>query len=501
MAPRLTVQGVSKSFGATRALSGVQLQAQAGEIHAVIGENGAGKSTLMRILAGEISPDQGTVLLDGEPFCVRSPADAQKLGVSFVSQEIAVCPHMSVMDNVLLGQEPKRWGLLDRAAGRQEVRRALGMLTAEQAGNWLQIDARVGDLPMAGRQWVEIARALVGSGGCRVLILDEPTSSLGREDADRLFAVIRKLSHDGVTVLYVSHFLEEVSAIAHRFTVLRDGVTVGSGSIAETSASDIVQQMVGRRIEQLFTRSARTPGEVLLSVEQLAGFPKPVCATLQLRRGEVLGVAGLVGAGRTELLRTLFGLAPVRSGTIRVGAYVGPASPTRRLQQGIGLLSEDRKNEGLATSLSIADNLTLSRLPVREPFGLLSLSAQRQATRDWIQRLGIKATDPSQPVSDLSGGNQQKVALARLLHHGVDVLLLDEPTRGIDVGSKSQIYELIDRLACEGKAILIVSSYLPELLGMCDRIQVMSRGRLGQAKNTEDWSAQTLLQQATGAGP
>lgn len=499
MPARLIVQGVSKSFGATRALSGVQLEAQAGEVHAVIGENGAGKSTLMRVLSGEIAADQGRVQIDGNPLVARSPAAARAQGISIVSQEVAVCLHMTVLDNVMLGQEPTRLGLLDRKAMRAEASRALAMLTGEGGDGWLGLDTKVGDLPMAGRQLVEIARALVGSGGSRVLILDEPTSSLGREDTERLFAVIRKLCADGATVLYVSHFLEEVSAIAQSYTVLRDGATVGSGRMAETTLSQIVEKMAGRRIEQLFVRSPRSAGEVVLETDALAGEAKPTRATLQLRKGEVLGIAGLLGAGRTELLAAIFGLAPVRSGKVRVGTFVGPASPSRRLAQGAGMLSEDRKGEGLATALSIADNLTLSKLPTSGPLRLLSPSRQRAESLGWMERLGIKARDPDQPVSDLSGGNQQKVAIARLLHHGVDVLLLDEPTRGIDVASKAQIYEVVDRLACEGKAVLMVSSYLPELLGMCDRIQVMRRGELGDSKPVEACTSQTLLEEATGA--
>jgi ribose transport system ATP-binding protein len=495
---RLLVRGVGRSFGATRALSGVELEAEAGQVHAIIGENGAGKSTLMRILAGETQPDQGTMLLDGDPYAPRSPADARRRGISIVSQELAVCPHMSVLDNVMLGQERTRGGRLDRGRMLAECENALQMLTGASRPAWLRPDARLGELPTAGQQLVEIARTLVGAAGCKVLILDEPTSSLGKEDTDRLFSVIRKLCCDGITVLYVSHFLEEIRAIADRYTVLRDGVTAGSGLMAETTLGEIVEKMVGRRIEQLFVRSARTAGDELLVVDKLAGKRLPARASLRLRRGEVLGIAGLMGAGRTELLRCIFGLERVRTGSVRVGAHSGAVSPTRRLAQGVGLLSEDRKGEGLATALSIADNLTLSRLPCG-PLGLLRPDRLADAALPWMQRLGIKARDPWQPVSDLSGGNQQKVAIARLLHHGVDVLLLDEPTRGIDVASKAQVYEIIDRLACEGKAVLMVSSYLPELLGVCDRIQVMCRGTLGPSHDAADCDAHSLLQEATGA--
>lgn len=496
---RLRVRGVSRSFGGTRALSGVSLEAAAGEVHAIIGENGAGKSTLMRVLSGEIPPEEGTMELDGVPFAPSSPSQARALGVSIVSQELAVCPHMTVLENVMLGQEPTRFGMLDRARMERDTTASLSMLAGGSVPEWLSLHAKVGDLPMSGQQLVEIARALAGRRGCRVLILDEPTSSLGKEDTARLFEVIRQLQSDGTTILYVSHFLEEVASIAQSYTILRDGAAVGSGRMADTTLGEIVEKMAGRKIEQLFVRSERTPGEVVLEVHELASDPRPKRASLRLRKGEVLGIAGLMGAGRTELLRAIFGLAPVRSGTLRVHAFVGPSSPARRLAQGMGMLSEDRKGEGLATALSVADNLTLSKLPLVGPLKLFSPRLQQKQTQQWVQALGIKVRDPQQSVSELSGGNQQKVAIARLLHHGVDVLLLDEPTRGIDVGSRAQIYQMIDRLACEGKAVLMVSSYLPELLGTCDTIQVMCRGQLGDPRKAEGCDARTLLEEATGA--
>jgi ribose transport system ATP-binding protein len=405
---------------------------------------------------------------------------------------------LTVLENVMLGQESTRFGVLQHEQMKDQVVRALIPLTSAADRARLTPAARLGDLPVAAQQLVEIARALVRRGGCRLLILDEPTSSLGRDDTQRLFDVIRSLCADGVTVLYISHFLEEVAQIADRFTVLRDGVTVGTGAVADVPMQDIVHMMAGRRIEQLFSRSHRTPGEVVLQVDALQGEPQPRHASFALRAGEVFGIGGLVGAGRTELLRTIFGLAPVRKGSVRVKALVGTASPCHRLAQGVGLLSEDRKGEGLAATMSVADNISLSRLPVG-PFHLLLPSNQRRVASKWIASLGIKVSDPEQPVASLSGGNQQKVALARLLHHGADVLLLDEPTRGIDVGSKAQVYQLIDKLACEGKAVLMVSSYVPELLGMCDRIAVMYRGRLGEPRPASQWTEATLLQEATGA--
>jgi ribose transport system ATP-binding protein len=499
---RLAIRGLSRSFGATRALRGVELCASAGEIHAVVGENGAGKSTLMRILSGEIRPDGGGIELDGKAFAPISPAEARAMGVAIVSQELSLCPHLTVADNVMLGREPRRFGWLDRAAMRATTETVLRQVAGASAPPWLRPDTRVSELPMAGKQLCEIARALgTAAGGCRVLILDEPTSSLGREDVARLFALVRTLASGGVTVLYVSHFLEEVKEIAQRFTVLRDGQSVGSGATPEVTLSEIVTMMAGRQIDELFVRSPRTPGEALLELDGLGAEPKPSRASLSLRRGEVLGVAGLVGAGRTELLRTIFGLERVRRGTIRVKSWSGPASPGRRLEQGLGLLSEDRKGEGLCTELSIAENLTMSKPPAAGPLGWIRPRRQRELAQGWLERLGIRARHPGQLVRELSGGNQQKVALGRLLHHDVDVLLLDEPTRGIDVASKAQIYALVDRLAAEGKAVLMVSSQLPELLGVCDRICVMRRGELGPARPVASWTERALLEEATGAAP
>ncbi|MBI3856862.1 MAG: sugar ABC transporter ATP-binding protein, partial [Planctomycetes bacterium] len=341
--------------------------------------------------------------------------------------------------------------------------------------------ARTGALTIAQQQIVEIARALAV--GCRVLVLDEPTSSITQRDAERLFALIERLRGQGHAIVYISHFIEECKRVAQCFTVLRDGKTVGGGDLAAATAPQIVDLMVGQKVDHLYPRSARTPGAEVLSLDGLT-----------LHRGEVLGLAGLVGAGRTELLRSLFGLDPVRSGTLKVGAYVGPASPARRWAQSMGFVSEDRKAEGLALGMSVADNLMLSRLD-----GIVLPSRQSAASRKWIESLAVKCLDPQQRISELSGGNQQKIAIARLLHHDVDVLLLDEPTRGIDVGSKAQIYQLIDDLVSKGgKAVLLVSSYIPELLGTCDRIAVMCRGRLGPARPVGQLDEHGLLLEATG---
>ncbi len=490
---RLAIVELAKRFGATAALSGVTLGARAGEVHAVLGENGAGKSTLMKILAGAERPDGGAIHLDGEPYAPGDPRAARRAGVAMVHQEPLLCPHLTVAENIVLGDEPARFGWIDQKAVRARAAAALELVRGSEP---IDPDEPVAGLMAGARQLVSIARALAGQVPAKVIILDEPTSALSAPEAEGLFAVVERLSGEGATVLYISHFLEEVERVADRFTVLRDGKSVATGVIGETPLDEIVRAMAGRALVRR-ARVAASAGEVILRVEDLTGAKKPIGASLELRRGEVLGIAGLIGSGRTELLRAIFGLDRVRRGTVRVGAAGGAGSPARRLEQGVGFQSEDRQREGLAQNLSIADNLTSSKLDFG-PAGLIVPARQRRAAARWIDELKIRCEGPDQRIGELSGGNQQKVALARLLHHGVDVALLDEPTRGIDVQSREQIYQLIAELAGRGAAVLLVSSQLPELLAVCDRIAVMQRGRLGAARPTAEWDEHRLLLEATG---
>jgi len=347
-------------------------------------------------------------------------------------------------------------------------------------------------LSIADQQLVEIARALAL--GCRVLVLDEPTSSLTTADTENLFRLVRRLREQGQSVIYISHFLEEVQELSDRYTVFRDGVSVATGLTADTTPDELARLMVGRQVSELYVRTPRTAGELVLEVEELGGPFKPLSASFALRRGEVLGIAGLIGAGRSELLRAIFGLDAVKKGKVRVHAISGPATPLHRWAQGVGMLSEDRKAEGLALNLSLSDNLTLPRLP-----SWIRPSALSAETADWIKRMGVRCSGPDQAIGQLSGGNQQKIALGRLLRNQSDVLLLDEPTRGVDIGAKQNIYRLIDQLANDGKAVVMVSSYLPELLGTCDRIAVMCRGILGPATPVAECSEHQIMLAATGA--
>jgi ribose transport system ATP-binding protein len=493
--PRLLMNGVTKRFGPTQALRGVHLELRRGEVHALVGENGAGKSTLMKVLSGAVLPDAGAMTLDGQPYAPSGPQDARRRGVAMIYQELALAPHLTVEANVMLGLEVSRFGFIRRSEHRRRVQEALAVLEHPE----IHPDSSVAGLSTGAQQLVEIARALLVD--VRLLVLDEPTSSLTQEDARRLFALVRRLRERGVTVVYISHFLEEVQEIADRFTVLRDGESVGGGLVSEFSQERIIELMVGRSLTEQFPHVPHMPGEPLLELKGLCGVDLPRGVDLTLRRGEVLGIAGIVGSGRTELLRAVFGLDPVRSGRVVVKA-VDSASPTprRRIDEGVGLLSEDRKQEGLALEQSITDNLTYSRLGPYCRWGWLNLRRRRKAVEEWLRRLGVRCAGPEQTVGELSGGNQQKVALARLLHQQADVLLLDEPTRGVDVGSKAEIYRLIGELAAQGKAVLFVSSYLPELLGVCDRLAVMARGQLSPPRPVQEWDPEQVMLHATGTG-
>ncbi len=491
----MAMRDVAKRFGASRALDGVSLDLEAGEVLALLGENGAGKSTLMKVLSGAHRADSGSMTLGGVPYDPKGPRDALARGVAMIYQELTIAPHLTVEANVMLGQERTRGGMVRRADHRRLVAEALETLGHPD----LRLDAKAGSLGVGPRQLIEVARALVSK--ARVIVFDEPTSSLSGEDSARLFEVIDRLRARGIGIIYISHFLEEVRRVAQRYVVLRDGRSVGSGSLAGASFSGIVAAMVGRELTELFPKIARERGGPVLELSGLSGRTVPRGVDLTLHRGEVLGIAGLVGAGRTELLRAVFGLDPVKSGRVVVGGVgVARPSPSGMIARGLGLLSEDRKAEGLALGRSIEDNLTYSALGRDARWGWLDLKGRRAKARRWMEALRVKAAGPGQATGALSGGNQQKVALARLLHQDADVLLLDEPTRGIDVGSKAEIYRLIGEQAASGKAILIVSSYLPELMGICDRIAVMARGRLSEARPVSAWTEHSIMDLAIGRG-
>lgn len=494
----LSLSNIKKRFGPTVALDGVSLDLRKGEVHALIGENGAGKSTLMNVLAGAFRADGGGMSVDGEPYAPANPMEARQRGIALIHQELSLLPHLSVAENILLGIEPSRFGWLDR---RELQARTLDVLQTFHHPE-IRPETLVGKLSVAAQQIVEISRAIAAR--ARIILMDEPTSSLQRDDVARLFKLIRKLRADGLSIIYISHFLEEVREIADRFTVLRDGRSVASGEISAVRDEELIASMVGRPVENLFPHRERkaAPGaEVVLEVRDLSTPPALKRASFELHRGEILGLAGLMGSGRTQVVRAIFGLDKPQSGTINLkgkALSVRGGTPALRLFQRMGYLSEDRKGEGLALNLSIADNITMTRFASCSRWGWLNLARQRRQAQDVAASLGVKSRSMRQPVSTLSGGNQQKVALARLLHQDAEILLLDEPTRGIDIGSKVQVYELIARFAEEGRAVLMVSSYLPELFGVCDRLAVMSRGRFSLARPVNEWTPESVMQEAIG---
>lgn len=492
-AARLVVERISKRYGATIAAEGVSLAVRGGEVLALVGENGAGKSTLMRVMAGAERPDAGTMKLDGVGFAPASPAEARARGIAMIHQELAIAPHLSAAANVMLGVERSVAGFL---RGREMERRARRAMDAVGLAV-VPTRTTAGRLTVAQRQLLEVARAIAVDSG--VVILDEPTSGLGREDARRLFGLIGRLKAEGRAVIFVSHAMEEILAVADRYAVLRDGRITGEGPIAGQTAGGLVDLMAGGEVGA-FSRRRGEPGEVVLDIASLRGARLPTRASLSVRRGEVVGIAGLMGAGRTELLRAVFGLDAVREGRVTVKGYSGTASPRERWAGGAGMVSEDRKGEGLALGMSIADNTLLPALPMRPS------TARRRAADSAVDlaRVGVRMRSALQRVGELSGGNQQKVAIARLLHARCDVLLLDEPTRGIDAASRARLYAIIDGAARgeEGRpraGVLIASSSIAELLGLCDRIAVMKRGELGPARDVRDWDEHSVLMAATGA--
>ena len=490
----LVMRGITLQYGPTRALDGAHLTVRRGEVHALLGENGAGKSSLMQVLVGAVRASAGEMRLAGVPYEPGSTAAAQRAGVAMVFQELTLLPHLTIAENLCLGRELARGGLVARARQREAAAAVLARLHRAD----LQPDRRVAELAPADRQMVEIARAVLAE--ARVLVLDEPTSSLGAEDVQRLFAVLAELRASGLGIVYISHALEEVRALCDRCTVLRDGRTVATGTMAELGDAELVRHMAGRPLEQVFPPAARPAGPVVFEVEELVGESLPRRASLQLHQGEIAGIGGLGGAGRTELLEVIFGLRPRRTGAVRLRGEPLLPDPRHCWQRGVGLCAEDRKAAGLSLRLPIATNVVLPRLqPLREA-GLVRWGRALEIARRLGERVSLRCRSPQQPVRELSGGNQQKVALSRLLHAQCDVLLLDEPTRGIDVGSRQEVYQLLDELARAGAAILVVSSQLPELLGLCDRIAVMRRGELGAFRATQAWTQESLLHEMLTGG-
>jgi ribose transport system ATP-binding protein len=470
--PLLAVRGVGKSFLGVRVLAGVDLEVRPGEVHAVVGENGAGKSTLMKVVSGVFAPDEGTVELDGEPRVFRGPGDAQRAGIGIVHQDFTLLPERTVAENVYLGHEPVRRGFVDRSA---MLRRTATLLASIGAGS-LPADARVRRLGVAQQQVVEIVKALAHD--VRLLILDEPTAALAEHEVEQLYALVRRLQERRIGVLYISHRLKEVFDLSSRITVLRDGRRVITVDTAATGADELVRHMVGREVTHYFPDRAKPEeaGPVRLVVRD-GGNRKLRGIALRLRAGEVLGIGGLQGSGRSALARALFGVAPFTTGEVTVdGETLRIRSPRDAIRAGIAYVTEDRKGEGTVARQSVLDNALLAGRAVG---GSRTRRAARVArVRDLLAAVDVRSAGDTQEIRFLSGGNQQKVVLARWLALGPRILLFDEPTRGIDVGAKAAIHDLVRRLARDGAAVMMISSELPELLGMSDRILVMRDGRI-----------------------
>jgi len=453
---------------------------------------------LMNLLAGLMQADAGEMEVEGRAYAPANPSDARSRGIVLIHQELSLFSHLSVAENIMMGMEPSRLGLLETEKLRTRTAEVLEAFHHRE----ITPETRVADLSIAARQIVEICRAIAAR--ARFILMDEPTSSLQRNDVEHLFSLIRKFKTQDITVIYISHFLEEVREIADNFTVLRDGRSVAAGELKLVADDQLIAHIVGRPMQNLFPQRAPSDSrtaETLLEVRELRATALLKEASFELKRSEILGISGLMGSGRTQLVRTIFGLEEARSGSIKLkgkSASARGGTTALRLFQKFGYLSEDRKGDGLAVTLSIADNVTMTRFGSCSRWGWLSLSRQRKQSQALTETLAVRARDVQQPVSTLSGGNQQKVSLARLLHQDADILLLDEPTRGIDIGSKAQIYKTIADCADNGKAVLMISSYLPELFGMCDRLAVMSRGRLSPARPISEWTPESVMQAAIG---
>lgn len=488
--PVLSVRAIEKSFPGVRALSGVSFDAARGEVHALLGENGAGKSTLIKIVSGVFPPDRGEVVVDGKPVDLARPDDARRAGIATIYQELLLFPELTVAENIFMGHAPRAGlGRLDWRAMRERTNALLASLEIHD----LQADRVVGSLSVGNRQRVEILRAL--SQDARILIMDEPTAALTEYDVTRLFDIVRKLKARGVAVIYISHRLDEIFAIADRVTVLRDGAHVATKRVTETDTAELVHLMVGRRIESLFPKITVPIGKLVLEVKDLERRPLTKNISLTVRAGEIVGLAGLVGSGRSELAQTIFGVTPAESGEIRIaGRKVDIRSPAQARSLAVAYVPEDRGTQGLVRPMTVRENFSLAALGKVAFGGFIDRGAERKLASDGVKRFAVKASSLEQVAGKLSGGNQQKIVLGKWLANGPKLLILDEPTRGIDVGAKAEIHRLMGELAAQGLAILMISSELPEVLGMSDRILVMREGRI-----VAEFSREQATQESIGA--
>jgi rhamnose transport system ATP-binding protein len=491
--PLVELRGIAKSYGGVTALSDVSFAVKAASVHALVGENGAGKSTLVKILTGVLDPDEGELLVDGELRQVRDPQTAYRLGIVAMYQEPTVFPDLTVAENVFAGRHPRS---SIRTVSWREMRGEASRLL-DDLGVDLGPDTPVRGLAVADRQLLEIAKAL--SSSARLLIMDEPTAALSPNEVDNLFATARRLRERGVAIVFISHRLEEVTAIADTITVLRDGRHIATRAADELSHGEIVRLMVGRSLDALFPKEEAEIGDVTLRAEGLTRRGVFSNISFELRRGEIVGLAGFVGSGRTEVARSIFGIDRLDRGKLWIeGRAFGARSPRAALHRGLAYLPEDRLQQGLVQPMSVGDNVSLAVLPDLTPGGVLRPRRERALARRFMDQLRIKATSPAQVVRSLSGGNQQKVVLAKWLAAEPKILLLDEPTHGVDVGTKADVHRTISHLAAQGLTILLISSELPEILGMSDRVLVMREGRLVAEFPRAEATQERIIEAAAG---
>ena len=491
MADLVTMRGIDKRFGGVHALKRVDFDVAEAEVHALIGENGAGKSTLIKVLAGVHTPDAGTLSFDGQPVHLTGPGHAQQLGVATIYQELSLYPDLSVLENLFMGAQPTTGlGLIDWARMRREARTVF-----ERLGIDIALTRRAGSLSRAQTKLVELARALLRD--ARIIVMDEPTAALPSDDVDRLFGIVRDLRSAKVSVVYISHRLDEVFRIADRATVLRDGAAVGTSAVVDVDHDDLIRMMVGRELGQRYRHAPHPPGDVLLSVANLSRHGAFEDVSFEVRAGEIVGMAGLVGSGRSEVAQAIFGIDSYDAGTVELEGERLPGTPWQAVARGVGLLPEDRTLQGLVLPFPIRHNVTLPILHRVSDRSVIVAERERSITNRFIDMLRVRAQGPDTITSTLSGGNQQKVVLSKWLASKPKVLILDEPTQGVDVGAKSEIHALIDRLAGEGIGVLLISSELEEILGMSDRILVMHRGRIA-ARLPRGSDAASVIRAATG---
>ena len=489
---QIQMRQIYKHFGANQVLKGVDFEIKPGEVHSLMGENGAGKSTLMNILTGLISPDQGEIIVDGRPVIYDNPRDAENNGVSFIHQELVTWPEMTVLQNMFMGKElTTSFGFCDDRAMKQSAKKILSSLNIH-----INLDERMGNLSIGQQQLVEIAKTLMNDAS--VIIMDEPSAALTETEIEKLFTIIRQLTAKGVSIVYISHRMNEIFEISDRITVMRDGVSIMTKRIQDTNEHEIVRSMVGRDLEDYYPKSDHEIGDVVLEVSHLTSA-KFKDISFKVHQGEILGFSGLMGSGRTEIMSAIFGIDNYHSGTIKINhKEVKLRSPEESIQKGIGFLTENRKDEGLILDFSIKDNIGITAINEFSQYGLINDNEEKVLVQMLMDRLNVKALNMHLPVGSLSGGNQQKVVLAKWIASGTQILILDEPTRGVDVGAKREIYLLMQELAERGVGIIMVSSDLPEVIGISDRVLVVHEGKISGELHRNELTEEKIMILATG---